>query len=394
MNDTYKKTMLLLLGMMLFLANGDNYAAAALLSEIATDLNITLSEAATSVISYMLAFGAFTLVFGPLSDRYGKVRVFNAASMGTAIFSILGAVSFNLPSLIVFRAMNGLFGAGIFPIALALIGDSFDDQNRQAAVGKVMGLAFLGAATATAIGGALAYFGSWRLVYLAYGIAELALAIAMMRMLEKDEPASDRISSFDAYRRVLTDFRFVRLTCMTFLQGFTVFGSFTYAGILIQQSTQYSVLTVGLILSIFGIGTVAGGRITPLLKRTTKNGFLIITATLGAGSLYIMSAQLPIGVTALGLFGFGTAFIMLQSTLASTLMGMHPEVKGTVMSMSGFNVFLGGACGTAINAALIKTYEPAMIFQYSSYIFFVAAFFAAIFVAKFEKRKAMAASAV
>lgn len=162
--------MLLVLGLMFFCANGDIYAAASLLSDIAKDLNIPLSAAVLSVTAYMTAMGIFTLIFGPLSDRFGKVRVINTAAFGTAVFSILGAVSFNQPSLAFFRTMNGIFGAGIFPITLALVGESFDAGTRQRALGKVTGLGFLGAATATAIGGSLAYFGSWRFVYFIYGL--------------------------------------------------------------------------------------------------------------------------------------------------------------------------------------------------------------------------------
>lgn len=95
-----KEKMILVLGLMAFLANGDNYAAAPLIINIAQDLNLTISTAAISVTAYMLAFGAFTLLFGPLSDRFGKVKIINIAALGTAIFSMLGAFAFNLPSLI------------------------------------------------------------------------------------------------------------------------------------------------------------------------------------------------------------------------------------------------------------------------------------------------------
>lgn len=105
------------------------------------------------------------MLFGPLSDRFGKVKIINIAALGTSIFSILGAFTFNLPSLIFFRAMNGAFGAGIFPVTIALIGESYDVDHRQKAIGKLLGLMFLGAASASAIGGAIAYAGSWRLVY-------------------------------------------------------------------------------------------------------------------------------------------------------------------------------------------------------------------------------------
>ena len=59
-----KNRMLLILGLMAFLTNGDNYAAAPLLINIANDLNLTISTAAMSVTAYMLAFGLFTILFG------------------------------------------------------------------------------------------------------------------------------------------------------------------------------------------------------------------------------------------------------------------------------------------------------------------------------------------
>jgi predicted MFS family arabinose efflux permease len=387
MDNLYKKKLLLVLGLMLFLANGDNYAAASLISKIADDLTITLSQAAWSVIAYMLSFGVFTLIFGPLSDRFGKVKVFIAASMGTAIFSILGAAAFNLPSLIVFRAINGMFGAGIFPVALALIGESFATDHRQKALAKAMGMAFLGAATATAIGGALAYFGSWRFVYLIYGIGEFVLAIMMTRLLIKDRPQSDRISSPAAYKILLSDARFLRLTLMIFLTGFSVFGSFTYSGILIHKVTEYNIFAVGLILSVFGVGTVVGGQLAPKVKHITKNAFLVVSGLLGCVSLYLFSGGFHISLVSFGLLGFGIAFIFLQSTLVTTIQEKHPDIKGTVMSMSGFNMFSGGACGTAINAMLMKRYGPEIIFEFSAFVFLIAALLSAIFVSRFEARK-------
>lgn len=122
MDKKERNKMILILGIMAFFANGDNYAVSPLLGSIATDLNISLSQAAMSVTAYMLTFGVFTIIIGPLGDKYGKTRVINIASFGTAIFSMLGAFAFSLPSLIFLRAMNGAFGAGIFPVTMALVG--------------------------------------------------------------------------------------------------------------------------------------------------------------------------------------------------------------------------------------------------------------------------------
>ncbi|WP_343338460.1 Inner membrane transport protein YnfM [Terrisporobacter petrolearius] len=162
-----KKKINLMIGILAFLANGDNYAESPLLGNIASDLGITVSQASISVTAYMMTFGLFTIIVGPLGDKYGKTKVINIAAFGTAIFSMLGAVVFSLQSLILLRAVNGAFGAGIFPVTMALVGENSDDSNRQKSIGKIMGLMFLGGASATLIGGAFAYFGSWRMVYYA-----------------------------------------------------------------------------------------------------------------------------------------------------------------------------------------------------------------------------------
>jgi predicted MFS family arabinose efflux permease len=379
--------MIMLLGLMAFLANGDNYAAAPLIINISRDLNLTISVAAMSVTAYMLAFGIFTLLFGPLSDRYGKVKIINIAALGTAIFSMLGAFAFNLPSLIFFRAMNGAFGAGIFPVTMALVGQSFDNENRHKALGKVMGLMFLGGATATAIGGALAYFGSWRLVYMVYGVGELILAIVMFKTLERDKPVVDKLNFIKAYKEPLTNYRFMRLVITVFFVGFSVFGSFTYSGKLLQELTGYNILIVGLLLSLFGVGTVIGGRIAPKMKRMLKHGFLVSAGVIGGVSLFALSAYRNVWILSFGLLGFGIAFIFLQSTLISTAQEKLPKMRGTAMSLASFNMFIGGAVGTSFNGMIMKNYGVSRIFYNTSYVIFIVGILSAIFIARFEMRK-------
>lgn len=382
-----KNKMIMVLGMMAFLANGDNYAAAPLIINISKDLNLTISVAAMSVTAYMLAFGVFTLIFGPLSDRYGKVKIINIAALGTAIFSMLGAFAFNLPSLIFFRAMNGAFGAGIFPVTMALVGQSFDNENRHKALGKVMGLMFLGGATATAVGGALAYFGSWRLVYMVYGLGELILAFVMFKILERDKPVVDKLNFIKAYKEPLTNYRFMRLVIIVFFVGFSVFGSFTYSGKLLQELTGYNILIVGLILSLFGVGTVIGGRIAPKMKQMLKHGFLISAGVIGGISLFALSAYKNTWILSLGLLGFGIAFIFLQSTLISTAQEKLPKMRGTAMSLASFNMFVGGAVGTSFNGMIMKTYGVSRIFYNTAYVMLIVGILSAIFIARFEMRK-------
>ena len=151
-------------GLMLFLVNGDSYATSPLLIQIANEFSITISKAGLSVVAYMIPFGIFTIIFGPLSDKFGKILIINIAAFGTAIFSILGGLMQNFFLLSICRALNGIFAAAIMPVSMALIGETAgeDPDKLHASLSKTMALMFLGGAVAPAIGGLISFIGSWR----------------------------------------------------------------------------------------------------------------------------------------------------------------------------------------------------------------------------------------
>jgi predicted MFS family arabinose efflux permease len=346
-----------ILGFMGFLANGDNYAVAPLLINISKDLNITITQTGLSVTSYMLCFGIFTIFFGPLGDRFGKTRIINIAAFGTAIFSMLGALSYNLPSLIFFRSVNGAFGAGIFPVSIAFIGGCCTDKNRQKWIAKFFGMMFLGGASATAIGGAIAYFGSWRAVYFIYGFLELIVAFMMLKSLEKEPGVINKLDIVGVYRKAFANKELVKVICTIFLVGFSVFGTFTYSGQFITDHTGYNILTVGLILTVFGLGTVIGGRLAPRLRQKYNKKFVPAAAILGTVSLAILFFATTPLLLSIGLFGFGYAFISIHSTLTTIAQGLMPQLRGTVMSLVSFGLFGGGALGTFVNGIVIQNSE-------------------------------------
>jgi predicted MFS family arabinose efflux permease len=385
MDDKKRKYSVIILSIMVFLANGDNYASATLISSIAKDLGLTISAASISVTSYMLGFGLFTLIFGPLGDKYGKAKIVNIAATGTAIFSILGAVAFNLSSLVTFRLINGMFGSGIFPVALALIGEMFDDKDRHKAIAGVMSMGFLGSASATIIGGSISYLASWRMVYLVYGVGELILAIIMLKYLEKDRGVREHLELGKSYKMVLSDVKFMRLVALLFFIGFAVFGTFTYAGISLMDKTGYSILVVGFILASYGVGTVFGGKIASKLKMKLGANFLVLSGFIGFLSLILLSYTSNTPLIILSLFGFGISFIFIQSTLVSTLQVMLPTMKGTVMSLTSFNLFVGAAVGTSVNAKILEVSNMNRVYITAAIMIALIGIIASIYVSKFEK---------
>lgn len=387
MDNKKRKITVILLSLMVFLSNGDNYASATLISNIASDLGLSISAASISITVYMLGFGLFTLVFGPLGDKFGKVRIVIIAAIGTAIFSILGAVAFNLSSLVVFRLINGMFGSGIFPVTLALVGEMYEEKDRHKAIAGVMSFGLLGSATATIIGGTVAYFASWRMVYLVYGVGELILAAIMLKTLERDKGVRDHLELGKSYKIAISNIKFTRLAILLFFMGFAVFGTFTYTGISIMNKTGYSILIVGFLLAFYGIGTVFGGRVASKLKAKFGRSFLIFAGAIGSSSLTLMAFTSNVFLIVLGLFGLGVAFVFIQSTLVATLQSMLSKMKGTVMSIVSFNLFLGAAVGTSLNGKILEVSNMNRIYLTAAIMLLIIGFLSSHFIARQEDAK-------
>lgn len=70
-----KNKMVMLLGLAGFIVMADNWVVSPILPAISQNLNIDIARAGLLITAYMIPFGIFQILFGPLADRYGKKQV-------------------------------------------------------------------------------------------------------------------------------------------------------------------------------------------------------------------------------------------------------------------------------------------------------------------------------
>lgn len=366
------KQLILMLGIIAFLEQADNYYTAPLLVDIARDLDIPIASAALTVTTYMIPFGLFTLVMGPLADRYGKAKVLIVATFGAAIASFLDATAFNLLSLSAYRAFNGAFASAIMPVSIALVGETFDGPSRLNALGAVMGMMFLGGAAAPAIGGTIAYYGGWRAVYATAGIMELTAGFIALKRLERRPGVISRLNFKRVYGEALANKNLIKVVGLLFLNGFAVFGSYTYLGQFVQNRLGYNLIGIGLLLSLFGLATSIGGSKAGTLRHRFGYKLLLFAGILGGvswGSIGFLQSPILIAVS---LIGSGLAFILIQSTVIEAAQELLPKRRGVVMSLASFNMFIGGGVGTFLNGHILDAWGFAPIFLLAATLTFVA----------------------
>lgn len=145
---------------------------------IAVDMKLDISTTPWLIASYAIAFAAFLLPAGKLGDLYGYRLVY---LMGMVIFfvtSIVNAVSPNEYLLFVFRALQGLGAACTVPNAIALVANSYEDEDaRRIALSVFGGSGPIGFVVGLILGGVLSSTIGWRWIFYISAICSFIMFI-------------------------------------------------------------------------------------------------------------------------------------------------------------------------------------------------------------------------
>jgi EmrB/QacA subfamily drug resistance transporter len=164
------------------------------LPALQTNLNATATDVQWVVESYALFLSALLLVGGSLGDHYGRRRIF---LLGTAIFAVASAACGlvgNIQQLILARAFQGFGAALLVPGSLAIISNSFSEQERGRAIGLWSGFSAITAGVGPVFGGWLIEHVSWRAVFfINLPIALLVILISLRHVAENTDRESSRV---------------------------------------------------------------------------------------------------------------------------------------------------------------------------------------------------------
>jgi EmrB/QacA subfamily drug resistance transporter len=159
------------------------------LPDIQKDLGSSFSDLQWVVDAYTLTLASFLLTSGSLGDRLGRRRVF---AIGFAIFtvaSLLCGLAGSPTELNLFRALQGIGGAGMLATTLALIAQEFQGPERATAFG-IWGATIGGAvAVGPLVGGALTEGLGWEWIFFVnVPIGAAAIALTMRKLAESRAP--------------------------------------------------------------------------------------------------------------------------------------------------------------------------------------------------------------
>jgi len=363
------KRLIIVLGLAGFIVMADSWVVSPLLPSIARTVGVEPARAGILIAAYMLPFGLFQLLYGPLADRFGKLRVVGVSLVFFTVATGLTAVGVGLGDLILYRALTGIFAAATMPVSLALIGDLVPMKQRQQAIASFMGIAFLGQATSMTIGGTIAAVTSWRGVFMVYAVVAAVITVVLLVTARSfaSELHGDPNSQFvRPYLRLLGHWPSLRTYLVVFFEGVLVLGSFSYLGAFAARSLGLGTLQIGLLMAVFGVGVIAASRaFARLAERIGRHRLVAVGLALAAAAdltVVVGYSQLSLvavggaqlALVAVGVLLLGLGFMFAHSSLLTTATQFAAKARGTAMSLVAFAFMVGGALGTALGGRLIE----------------------------------------
>ncbi|MDI6843132.1 MAG: MFS transporter [Anaerosomatales bacterium] len=350
--------LVVLLGFAGFIVMADNWVVSPILPAIAKTLGVQPAQAGILIAAYMLPFGLFQLVFGPLADRYGKSRIVLGTLAVFTVATALCATGATITGLAVYRALTGVFAAATMPISLALIGDVVPVERRQQAVGSFMGISFLGQALSMGIGGAIAYFLNWRGVFVAYAAFSAVVTVVLWRGLSSvraSESRNPEARFLAPYGKLLSHGASLRTYLTILFEGVFLLGSFSYLGATLAARFGLSFLAIGAVMTAFGIAAVVAGRTSgKVASRLGRRNTVVLGLGLATvADLLVRAGGSSLAVTGVGIFLLGFGFMTAHSTLLTIATEFAAKARGAAMSLVTFCFMLGGSLGTGLGGKLV-----------------------------------------
>ncbi len=259
----------------------------------------------TIILAVMMTFAAF------LSNAWGRKSLMVISLFSTSVVTMVSALSPNFTTLLLCRALNGVFLAGLPAIAMTYLGEEIHPQYLGATMGLYIGGNAMGGMFGRIATGIITDFTSWRVAVACIGIVGLLCAWWFWQNLPSSthftpQPLSIR-KHLDGLVPQLKSPCLLCLYGIGFLLGGSFFALYSYLGYQLTASPyNFSQSLISLIFTIYIVGPFSSSWLGNLADRwSQQRAILISVILLGLGALTALNSNLPLKILGVTVFTIG-----------------------------------------------------------------------------------------
>jgi len=317
------------------------------LPTITAGFGADMPQAQLTLSALLLAFGVSQLVWGPLSDRFGRRPVLLTGTALYVVASLASAAVTSMEQLIVLRTLQGAaMGAGVMG-ARAVVRDLYAPTEGARIMSK--GLTGLGviACLSAPVGGLLTEYIGWRSALLALAVfGALALAVVALKfeetLAQRNPRALEPLNLLRTWGQIVrhpTFWAYTLLATTSYggLFTFLAAGSFVFIGVLGLSKPAYGLAMLTMSMSYIA-GTFVCRRLLPRfgVRRTVAlAGGCTLTAGTAMGAMALLGVQ-NVWAIMVPFYLFMLGHGVHQPCGQSGAVGPFPQAAGAASALSGF----------------------------------------------------------
>jgi predicted MFS family arabinose efflux permease len=318
--------------------------------QVATAFDVLPTTAALLASAYALPYAVVQPVLGALADVFGKARLMVVCLVIAVVGTFASAAALTFAQLLLARVLVGAVSGGVFPAAVAIVGDRFPIAQRQVAIGRVVAAGMLGNLLGASVAGLVGDLWNWRGAFIVTGLIAALTLLPVRQFLRdtRDEPtAPPKLSTMLAnYRAVLINPLAKVCFGVVFFDSLFVFGLFPYIGTILEAQGETSATIAGVIIAVFGIGAIVYSAIVRrLLALMNDRRLMLLGGVIAAVCLALVPLHPPWPVLALDFLIMGVAFFMLHGSVQVYVTELAPAARASAMAAHSTSFFLGMAAG-------------------------------------------------
>ncbi|MBE7899306.1 MFS transporter [Paenibacillus polymyxa] len=336
-NKIWFKTALLSISLVLTSASAISAVIPMMLNQL-PGVSSSLIESVVTIPSFSMML--FVLLSGPISSRLGKKNTVLLGLLLVVIGGILPMLTTNITWILALRLVLGA-GLGMFnSLAVSLISDFFEGDERAQLVGFQSAVQGLGSSLATFVAGQLALI-DWPFAFLCYAIT-IPIALLFFFIIPEPEREEPTVSSIGTgHRGGGISLSVLGLGAALFLFMTFIMIVYTKTGIMIAEKSMPNAGFLGTALTLFSLSTMIAGFLFGRIYKWFRNYAPFISSLLTAtGFVLLWFAQNVTMVTvAMLIIGFSFAlFIPYIFTILTKIVPKGSETISISIAMVGSNL--------------------------------------------------------
>jgi MFS transporter, DHA1 family, multidrug resistance protein len=282
-------------------------------------------EVNLTLILFFIFYSVATLVWGPLSDKYGRRRILLTGLTLYTVAGVFCAFSLNIYQLIFFRILQAAGAGAATAVATAIVKDVYQGKKRESVIALVQSMVFISPALAPVVGALLLQITSWRGVFVTQaflGVVVIAGAVAF-RETHLSRTDGTIIQTIGRLGVVLKNPGFTALLLIFSMVSITTLAFISSSSYIYQDTFQLSSQVYSYFFTFNALGMLMGPFIYMRFK-SRFNRFSIINVCF---AVMVLSGAL---VFALGRSGPG---IFAVALLPGSIMGSCVRPPGTYLML-------------------------------------------------------------